>query len=178
MAGAPFEKGRREDGLMQLVTLAFRIGGVEVEPKLQERDKCRLSVSVLITILPPCGVTYGITLPSFNTLTSVRLGRTFRILVRKFGLTVPPSDPRQLIEEYSERLNIPSKITRKAISIAQKTQERGTSQGRSPSFIAASAVYIACQEKKEKSNIRQIAKAFCTSVVTVRITSRVLQDDR
>ncbi len=41
MAGAPYEKGRKEDGLMQPMTLCFRMGGVDVNrmPPLEEINR-------------------------------------------------------------------------------------------------------------------------------------------
>lgn len=40
-AGAPFEKGRLEDGLMQAVSLFFRVGGIEPERLPENRSEVR-----------------------------------------------------------------------------------------------------------------------------------------
>jgi transcription initiation factor TFIIB len=97
-----------------------------------------------------------------------RLRKTYNYLVKKIGLIVPPLDPKKLIDYYSKELNLSEAIIEKAISIIQNAQERGLVAGKAPLSIAASAIFLACQNTKEFSGKKQIASIFNISAPTIR----------
>lgn len=104
-----------------------------------------------------------------------KLRKLCSLLTWKLELTVPPLSPKQLIISRSDKLRISRNTIRRAMSLVEEAKKRRITQGRAPSSVAASAIFVACQ--KEGEDIKQvlIAKVFDVSTVTIRNYSRKLQ---
>ncbi len=107
-----------------------------------------------------------------------KLGKLYRLFVRRFDLTVPPLDPKQLIDFRSDTLAISKRTIRRAISLAQEARNRRSIMGRAPSAIAAVATFVACQKEGEKITQKQIAETFCVSAVTIRNICKKLESSQ
>jgi transcription initiation factor TFIIB len=84
------------------------------------------------------------------------IGRTYRFIIRKIGLKVTPSSPKDYISRFSSTLHL-----------SPGTQNELTS-GRGPAGIAAAALYVAALINDEKKTQREVADVAGITEVTIR----------
>ena len=108
-------------------------------------------------------------------VSSQKIGKFYRLLVKELNLTVPSLDAEQLINFRSDRLNISKKTIRRTLSIVREVRKRKIFLGEAPSSIAAAATFIACQKEGEKMKQKQTAEIFGVSTVTIRNCSKKLK---
>jgi len=104
-----------------------------------------------------------------------KLGRNYRLIVRKLNLTVPPLNPEKLVRSRSGKLHLSRTTTERAISLVQEARKREIILGQVPSSIAAAATVIACKIEGEEKSKKQIADVFGISTVTLRNYSKKLE---
>ena len=106
-----------------------------------------------------------------------KLGASYRLLVTKLGIRMPVSEPANYIPRLVSDLGLPGEVQLKALEIIEQAKaKRGLVTGRDPRGLAAAALYMACQETKEKRVQRVIAKAAGTTEVTLRNRYRGLKE--
>jgi transcription initiation factor TFIIB len=103
------------------------------------------------------------------------VSRTYRLLVREFGLRMPVDDPIKFIPKIASSLRISLASDKKAIEILREASKRRIVVGKDPRSLAASALYIACKSNREKITQKRIANAVGVSTVSMRNRLRELE---
>jgi len=98
----------------------------------------------------------------------VKIGRAYRFISRELGIHTPPVDPARYVSRFGSELEISGETRAKAIEFVRRAQEKRFSSGKSPSALAAAALYIAALEEGERRSQREVAEAAGATEVTVR----------
>lgn len=100
---------------------------------------------------------------------------TYRLIHKELKLKPPVDGPFKFIPSIAAKLEIKQPTEQLAVSILRKADETKALTGKDPRGLAAAALYMACQETKEKRVQRVIAKAAGTTEVTLRNRYRGLK---
>ena len=101
---------------------------------------------------------------------------TYRLLVRELQLKPPVDEPYKFIPSIAAKLEISQPTEQLAVKILRKAEENKALTGKDPRGLAAAALYMACQETKERRVQRVIARAAGTTEVTLRNRYRGLRE--
>jgi transcription initiation factor TFIIB len=101
---------------------------------------------------------------------------TYRLLHKELHLRPPVDGPYKFIPSIAAKLSVQQPTEQLAINILRKADESKALTGKDPRGLAAAALYMACQETKEKRVQRVIAKAAGTTEVTLRNRYRGLKE--
>jgi transcription initiation factor TFIIB len=71
------------------------------------------------------------------------IGRTYRFIIRKIGLKVTPSSPKDYISRFSSTLHLSPGAQNEALKILRKAEISELITGRGPAGIAGAALYVA-----------------------------------
>ena len=96
------------------------------------------------------------------------IGRNYRLLVKFLSLKIPQTNPGDYIPRFSSKLGLDGRVQSVAISIINTALEAGLASGRSPTGMAAAAIYIASVLCGERRTQREVAEACKVTEVTVR----------
>ena len=96
------------------------------------------------------------------------IGRTYRFIIRKLGIKVKPSSPKDYISRFSSILHLSPKAQNGALSILKKAEITELTSGRGPAGIAAAALYVAALMSDEKKTQREVADVAGITEVTIR----------
>jgi transcription initiation factor TFIIB len=96
------------------------------------------------------------------------IGRTYRFIIRKIGLKVTPSSPKDYISRFSSTLHLSPQSQNEALKILQKAEVSELTSGRGPAGIAAAALYVAALLNDEKKTQREVADVAGITEVTIR----------
>jgi transcription initiation factor TFIIB len=97
-----------------------------------------------------------------------KIARAYRILQCRLEIKLPITDPLDYISSIAKKTGISGRTQILAIKILHETKRKHLADGRTPSSLAAAALYIACLQTGEKKTQRNIAKAAGITEVTVR----------
>jgi transcription initiation factor TFIIB len=100
---------------------------------------------------------------------------TYRLLHKELQLKPPVDGPFKFIPSIAAKLEVKQPTEQLAIRILRKADENKALTGKDPRGLAAAALYMACQETREKRVQRVIAKAAGTTEVTLRNRYRGLK---
>ncbi|MGW8181613.1 MAG: transcription initiation factor IIB, partial [bacterium] len=101
---------------------------------------------------------------------------TYRLIHKELGLKPPVDGPYKFIPSIAAKLEVNQPTEQLAVRILRKADENKELTGKDPRGLAAAALYMACQETKEKRVQRVIAKAAGTTEVTLRNRYRGLKE--
>ena len=101
---------------------------------------------------------------------------TYRLLHKELSLRPPVDGPYKFIPSIAAKLEVQQPTEQLAVRILRKADENKELTGKDPRGLAAAALYMACQETKEKRVQRVIAKAAGTTEVTLRNRYRGLKE--
>lgn len=104
------------------------------------------------------------------------IGRTYRFIIRKIGLKVTPSSPKDYISRFSSTLHLSPKSQNEALKILQRAEVSELTSGRGPAGIAAAALYVAALINDEKKTQREVADVAGITEVTIRNRYKELLD--
>jgi transcription initiation factor TFIIB len=96
------------------------------------------------------------------------IGRTYRFIIRKLGIKVKPSSPKDYISRFSSILHLSPKAQNKSLTILKKADISELTSGRGPAGIAAAALYVAALMNDEKKTQREVADVAGITEVTIR----------
>jgi transcription initiation factor TFIIB len=96
------------------------------------------------------------------------IGRTYRFIIRKIGIKVTPSSPKDYINRFAATLHLSPKTQNEALKILKKAEISELTSGRGPAGIAAAALYVAALLNDEKKTQREVADVAGITEVTIR----------
>jgi transcription initiation factor TFIIB len=96
------------------------------------------------------------------------IGRTYRFIIRKLGIKVTPSSPKDYISRFGSVLHLSPKTQNDALKILRKAEISELTSGRGPAGIAAAALYVAALLNNEKKTQREVADVAGITEVTIR----------
>jgi transcription initiation factor TFIIB len=96
------------------------------------------------------------------------IGRTYRFIIRKIGLKLIPSSPKDYISRFGSTLHLSPRSQNEALKILNREEIAELSSGRGPAGIAAAALYVAALLNDEKRTQREVADIAGITEVTIR----------
>ncbi|MFB5630025.1 MAG: transcription initiation factor IIB family protein [Nitrosopumilaceae archaeon] len=96
------------------------------------------------------------------------LAKCYRVLVEKLDLKIPVVNSIFCIARIANKIQISEKSKRLAVKILRDYELKGETAGKSPTGLAATALYLACVKTGEKFSQRDIASAANITEVTIR----------
>jgi transcription initiation factor TFIIB len=96
------------------------------------------------------------------------IGRTYRFIIRKLGIKITPSSPKDYISRFGSILHLSPKAQNDALKILKKAEISELTSGRGPAGIAAAALYVAALLNNEKKTQREVADVAGITEVTIR----------
>src|SRR3989339_561682 len=96
------------------------------------------------------------------------IGRTYRFIIRKLGIKVTPSSPKDYIHRFASVLKLSPKTQNEALKILKKAEGSELTSGRGPAGIAAAGLYVAALLNDEKKTQREVADVAGITEVTIR----------
>ena len=96
------------------------------------------------------------------------IGRTYRFIMRKMGIKVKPSSPKDYISRFASVLHLSPKTQNQALKILKKANISELTSGRGPAGIAAAALYVSALLNDEKKTQREVADVAGITEVTIR----------
>src|SRR3989344_5069119 len=96
------------------------------------------------------------------------IGRTYRFIIRKLGIKVKQSSPKDYVSRFSSVLKLSPKTQNDALKVLKKAEEVELTSGRGPAGIAAAALYVAALMNDEKKTQREVADIAGITEVTIR----------
>ena len=96
------------------------------------------------------------------------IGRTYRFIIRKLGIRVKQSSPKDYISRFSSVLKLSPRTQNEALKVLQDAEEVELTSGRGPAGIAAAALYVAALINDEKKTQREVADIAGITEVTIR----------
>ena len=104
------------------------------------------------------------------------IGRTYRFIIRKSGIKIKPSNPKDYIHRFASVLKLSSKTQNEALRILKQAENSELTSGRGPAGIAAAALYVAALLNNEKKTQREVADVAGITEVTIRNRYKELLD--
>ena len=96
------------------------------------------------------------------------IAKTYRHMIFEMGLTIPVTDPVRCVPKIASRLGLPETTSRRAIAMLNRAKNSGDLSGRSPTGLAAAALYMSCMENHDGKTQRELAMASDISMVSIR----------
>ena len=96
------------------------------------------------------------------------IGRTYRFIIRKLGIRIKQSSPKDYISRFSSVLKLSPKTQDDALKVLKQAENVELTSGRGPAGIAAAALYVAALLNSEKKTQREVADVAGITEVTIR----------
>src|SRR3989338_3833601 len=96
------------------------------------------------------------------------IGRTYRFIIRKLGIRVKQSSPKDYVSRFSSVLKLLPKTQNDALKVLKRAEDVELTSGRGPAGIAAAALYVAALINDEKKTQREVADIAGITEVTIR----------
>ena len=97
-----------------------------------------------------------------------QIGKNYRFLSRELNIKLKPTSPINYIPRFASQLKLSGKVESKAIEIIRDAKKEGLSSGKTPSGLAAAALYIASVLLGERKTQRDVADIAGVTEVTIR----------
>ncbi len=103
------------------------------------------------------------------------LAKCYRVLVEKLDLRMPVVNCAQCVARIASKLGVHEKTKRMALNILKDYEQTGDVAGKSPTGLAATALYLACVKMGEYISQKKVAKAANITEVTIRNRSAAIK---
>jgi transcription initiation factor TFIIB len=97
-----------------------------------------------------------------------KISESYRFISRGLGLKLEPTSPEDYVPRFCSKLNLNGDVQSKAVEIIKKASERRLTSGRSPTCIAATAIYIASVLHGVHIIQKEVANVAGVTEVTIR----------
>lgn len=97
-----------------------------------------------------------------------QIGKNYRFLARKLNIKLKPTSPTDYIPRFATKLGLSGEVQSKSIDIINKSVDNGLSCGKSPTGMAAAALYIASILLGERITQKDISEVTGVTEVTIR----------
>ena len=97
-----------------------------------------------------------------------QIGKNYRFLSRELNIKLKPTSPIDYIPRFASQLKLSGKVESKAIEILKKSIKEGLTNGKGPTGLAATALYIASILLNERKTQRDVADVAGVTEVTIR----------
>jgi len=104
------------------------------------------------------------------------IGKTYRLIAKKMGMKMSPSNPSEYILRFSSDLKLSEEATTLAMEIAKEAEKKQIAMSRKPQGVAAAAIYLASEIKGEAKTQSEIARVARVTEVTIRHVLKELVD--
>lgn len=98
----------------------------------------------------------------------IEIARSYRYLAAELDLEMEPVDPKRFVPRFCSKLDLDKPVQRTAIDILEETKEEGLHSGKSPTGLAAAAIYTASIQHGNDKTQHEVAEAAGVTAVTVR----------
>jgi transcription initiation factor TFIIB len=92
----------------------------------------------------------------------------YKVLNRELGLPAQPTRPSSFVTRLASELDVPERVRRRAIVLAESGENAGITTGVQPSGFAAACLYLAGQEQGYPLTQDEIADLAGTSSATIQ----------
>jgi transcription initiation factor TFIIB len=104
----------------------------------------------------------------YTSCNSKELAKNYRVIHNRLNLDVPRQKAQSLVPKFADMVGIGPSIQSEAVSILRMAERSKLTGGKSPSGLAAAALYIACSMSNTKFTQKEIAYAAGVTEVTIR----------
>jgi transcription initiation factor TFIIB len=104
------------------------------------------------------------------------LKAAYSALNRELGLPIGPIDPAEYLAGFASKLDVPTRLERRARELADDAVASGLAAGRNPSGVAAACLYTIAREASYDLTQKAVAEVADVSAVTIRNTYHDLRD--
>lgn len=106
------------------------------------------------------------------------IDRTYRYIAKELGLKMEPVDPRQYLPRFISQLEVsnPEDVRHVAEEMLSAGEDANIHSGKSPTGLAAAAIYCGCLLNNEGKTQKNIARVSDVSEVTIRNRYKELLD--
>ncbi|MGB9703203.1 MAG: transcription initiation factor IIB [Candidatus Micrarchaeales archaeon] len=103
------------------------------------------------------------------------IGRAYRFISHELDIKIPLTDPTNYVPRYVAALKLGGEVEKKAEELLKEALSKGLISGRSPTGVAAAAVYIAATLLGERRTQKEVADVAGVTEVTIRNRYRELK---
>lgn len=103
------------------------------------------------------------------------VGRTFKVIQRGTGLTVPGVGTKAFLGRYAQELALSPPVRSTVEAMLDDARDDPELSGLSPHGLVAALIYIAAERHGERRSRAQVARVSAVTEVTLRSTSRLLE---
>jgi transcription initiation factor TFIIB len=103
-----------------------------------------------------------------SNVSKKQVGKNYRFLSRELNIKLKPTSPSDYIPRFASNLGLSGEVQSKAIEIINKAKNCGVLNGKGPTGIAATALYISSILLGERKTQRDIAEIAGITEVTIR----------
>jgi len=103
------------------------------------------------------------------------VGRTFKVIQRGTGLSVPGVGTKAFLGRYAQELALSPWVRSTVEAMLDEARDDPELSGLSPHGLVAALIYIAAEKHGERRSRAQVARVSAVTEVTLRSTSRLLE---
>jgi transcription initiation factor TFIIB len=103
------------------------------------------------------------------------VGRTFKVIQRGSGLTIPGIGTRAFLARYAEELALSPRVRSNVEGMLEEARQDAELSGLSPHGLVAALIYLAAENNGEHRSRAQVARVTTVTEVTLRSTSRIVE---
>ncbi|WP_434084183.1 transcription initiation factor IIB [Halorarius litoreus] len=106
----------------------------------------------------------------------LRIQRAYRYLSQELSLEIKPTDPNQFVRQFASALDVSEEAERVSHELLEVAKEQGAHSGKSPTGLAAAALYAATHLTNEQLTQETVGNAANVSQITIRNRYQELLD--
>jgi len=103
------------------------------------------------------------------------VGRTFKVIQRGAGLTMPGVGSKAFLTRYAQELALSPRVRSTVEAMLDQARDDPELSGLSPHGLVAALIYIAAEQNGEHRSRAQVARVSTVTEVTLRSTSRLVE---